>query len=134
VKPILGSIPLTVEVQLESAQVGKRPARHLFVATVKATDADSGKQIPGLTMDLSEGGCLILTRRARFSQGARIRLEITRNGVSFLTNATVVYNLKDRFMGLRFEEMSPEQVAIVAGWMKAALRMAQEKVAKLAER
>jgi c-di-GMP-binding flagellar brake protein YcgR len=82
---------------------------------------DSGKQILGLTTDLSEGGCCILARRAPFSQGTRIRLELTKNGVSFSTNATVVYNLKDQFMGLRFEEMSPEQAAIVAGWLKAAI-------------
>jgi c-di-GMP-binding flagellar brake protein YcgR len=92
------------------------------VATVKATDVHSGKQVHGLTTDLSEGGCCILTRRAPFSQGTRILLEITKNGVSFIANATVVYNLKDQFMGLRFEDMSPDQAAIVAGWLKAAIQ------------
>jgi c-di-GMP-binding flagellar brake protein YcgR len=88
---------------------------------VKATDVDSGKEIHGLTTDLSEGGCCMLTRKAPFSQGTRIMLEITKNGVSFLTHATVVYNLKDQFMGLRFEEMSPDQAAIVAEWLKGAV-------------
>jgi c-di-GMP-binding flagellar brake protein YcgR len=87
-----------------------------------ATEVDSGKRIHGLTMDLSEGGCCILTRTAPFSEGTRIRLEITKNGVSFFTNATVVYNLKDQFMGLRFEEMPPDQAAIIASWLKAAAR------------
>jgi len=120
--PLLGSVRLTVEVQLESATAGKRPARYLFVATVKATDVHSGKQVHGLTTDLSEGGCCILARRAPFSQGTRILLEITKNNVSFLTSATVVYNLKDQFMGLRFEEMSPDQAAIIAGWLRAAIQ------------
>jgi hypothetical protein len=106
---------------MESAVVGRGAERYLFVAPVMATDVDSGKQIHGLTMDLSEGGCCILTRRAPFSEGTRIRLEITKGGVSLSTNATVVYNLKDQFMGLRFEEMTPDQVAIVAGWLKAAV-------------
>jgi hypothetical protein len=78
-------------------------------------------QIHGLTTDLSEGGCRILTRRGPFSQGTRILLEITKNGVSLVTNATVVYNLKDQFMGICFEEMSLDQAAILAGWIKASI-------------
>ncbi len=80
----------------------------------------SGKQIDGLTTHLGESGCCILTRRAPFSQGTKILLEITRDGVSLRTHAFVVYNLKDLFMGLYFVEMPPDQVAILAGWMKAA--------------
>jgi len=88
---------------------------------VKATDMHSGMQIHGLTTDLSEGGCRILTRRGPFSQGTRILLQIRKNGVSLLMTATVVYNLKDQFMGIRFEEMSPDQPAILAGWIKASI-------------
>jgi hypothetical protein len=74
------------------------------VATVKATDVISGMQLVGLTTDLSEGGCRRSTRKGPFSEGTRILLEITKNDVSLLTNATVVYNLKDKFMGISFEE------------------------------
>lgn len=97
-----------------------RRARYPFVATVKATDLVSGMQLVGLTTDLSEGGCRMSTRKGPFSEGTQIRLEITKNGVSFLTNATVVYNLKDQFMGICFEEMASEQRAILAGWINAA--------------
>jgi hypothetical protein len=113
---------------MESAVVGRRAERYLFVAPVLATDIDSGKQIHGLTMDLSEGGCCILTRRAPFSEGTRIRLEITKGGVSLSTNATVVYNLKDQFMGLRFEEMPPDKAAIIASWLKAAVPLTRNSV------
>src|SRR5712671_7055092 len=95
-----------------------RRARYPFVATVKATDLVSGMQLVGLTTDLSEGGCRISTRKGPFSEGTRILLEITKNGVSLLTNATVVYNLKDQFMGICFEEMPPEQATILAGWIE----------------
>lgn len=97
-----------------------RPARYPFVATVKATDAVSGMQLVGLTTDLSEGGCRMSTRKGPFSEGTRILLEITKNGVSLLTKATVVYNLKDQFMGICFEEIPPDQAGILAGWIKAA--------------
>jgi len=97
----------------------RRP-RYPFVARAKATDAVSGMQIVGLTSDLSEGGCRMSTRKGPFSEGTRILLEITKNGVALLTDATVIYNLKDQFMGISFEEMPPDQAAILAGWMNAA--------------
>ena len=111
---------LTVEVAVESATSGKRAPRYPFVARIKATDTISGMQLEGLTTDLSEGGCRISTRKGPFSAGTGILLEITKNGVSLLTNATVVYNLKDQFMGICFEEMPPDQAAILAGWIKSA--------------
>ena len=102
----------------------RRP-RYPFVATVKATDVISGMQLVGLTTDLSEGGCRMSTRKGAFSEGTRILVEITKNDVSLLTNATVVYNLKDKFMGISFEEMPPDQAAILAGWDKSGNRSGQ---------
>ena len=97
-----------------------RRTRYPFVARVKATDVISGMQLVGLTTDLSEGGCRMSTRKGPFSEGTRILLEINKNGVSLVTNATVVYNLKDQFMGIRFEGMPPDQAAILASWIRAA--------------
>jgi hypothetical protein len=74
----------------------------------------------GLTMHLTERGCCILTRKAPFSQGAKILLEITKNGVSLRTHAFVVYNVKNHFMGVCFVEMPPSQTAILAGWLRTA--------------
>ena len=119
---------LTVEVAVESAPTGKRAPRYPFVARIKATDTISGMQLEGLTTDLSEGGCRISTRRGPFSEDTPILLEITKNGVSLLTNATVVYNLKDQFMGICFEEMPPDQRAILAGWIKAAIAVVDARL------
>jgi len=105
----------------EPASSEKRHARYPFVARIKATDVISGMRLEGLTTNLSQGGCCFMTRRAPFSPGTRILLEITKNRVSLLTNATVVYNLKDQFMGICFEEMPPDQATILAGWIKAAI-------------
>jgi len=97
----------------------RRP-RYPFVAKAKATDMVSGMQLVGLTTDLSEGGCRLSTKKGPFSEGTRILLEIWKNGVTLLTNAIVVYNLKDQFMGICFEELPPDQAAILAGWIKTA--------------
>jgi hypothetical protein len=112
-----------VEVTVESASTEKKAPRYPFVARVKVMDEASGMQLEGLTTNLSESGCCVATRRAPFSPGTRILLEITKNGVSLLTNAAVVYNLKDQFMGIRFEKMPPEQAAIVAGWIETAIAL-----------
>ena len=115
------SFKVDSRMSLKSAFTQARRPRYSFVARAKATDVASGKQIEGLTTHLSDSGCCILTRRAPFSQGTKILLEITRDGVSLRTLAFVVYNLKDLFMGLCFVEMTPNQVAILAGWMKTAM-------------
>ena len=79
-------------------------------------------QVEGLTTDLSGGGCCLLMRKGPFSAGTPILLEITKNGVLLSTNATVVYNLRDQIIGVCFGEMSREQTATVAGWIKTATR------------
>jgi hypothetical protein len=106
-------------VESETSKQTRRTPRCLFVARAKATDVVSGMQLDGLTTHLSEGGCCLMTRRAPFSQGTPIMLEITKDGVSLRTHATVIYNLKDQLMGLCFVEMPASQEAILAGWMKA---------------
>ena len=108
----------------------RRP-RYPFVATVKATDTISGMQLVGLTTDLSEGGCRMSTRKGPFSEGTRILLEIAKNDVTLLTNATVVYNLKDKFMGISFEEMPPDQAAILASWVRAATVQAKSRLTSM---
>jgi PilZ domain len=77
-------------------------------------------QVEGLTTDLSEGGCCLMMRKGPFSAGTPILLEITKNGVSLSANAAVVYNLKDQVIGVCFGEMTAEQAAILASWIKAA--------------
>lgn len=85
------------------------------------TDLISGLQIEGLTTDLSQGGCCLMTRRGPFSAGTEVQLEIIKDGVCLRANATVVYNLKDQVMGLSFAEMSAGQTAILERWLKAAM-------------
>ncbi len=94
--------------------------RYPFVATIKATDLASGTQLNGITTDLSEGGCCVVTREP-FSRGTQILLEITKNGISLATRATVAYSLKDQAMGLAFLETPPDQLSILTGWLKDAI-------------
>jgi hypothetical protein len=112
--------PDTPEVSEEQVQNTQRSVRYLFIAKFKATDTISEMQIEGLTTDLSEGGCGVVTKKGPFSAGTQVLLEITKGGVLLLTNATVIYNLKDQLMGLCFGEMAPEQKATLASWIQGA--------------
>ena len=112
---------ITPDMPSEQASAETRPVRHLFITRFKATDTISGMEIEGLTTDLSEGGCCVMTRKGPFSTDTRVLLEITKNRVSLSTIATVVYNLNDQIMGLRFAEMTADQAAILADWIKAEI-------------
>jgi hypothetical protein len=104
----------------------RRVVRCPFVARARATDVVSGMQLDGLTTHLSPSGCCIVTRRAPFSQGTRILVEITKGGISLRTHAFVVYNLKDQFMGVCFVEMPPGEAVILAEWLNAAMPHKQQ--------
>lgn len=112
---------ITADVPSGPVPAQRRPERYLFLARFKATDTISGMQIEGLTTDLSEGGCCVMTRKGPFSPGTQILLEIAKNETLLSVNATVIYNLKDQIMGLCFAEMSADQKATVAAWIKAAI-------------
>jgi c-di-GMP-binding flagellar brake protein YcgR len=114
------AVPDTPEVSTEQFRNTQRSIRYLFIAKFKATDTISEMQIEGLTTDLSEGGCGLVTRKGPFSAGTQVLLEITKGDVTLVTHATVIYNLKDQLMGLCFAEMAPEQKAILASWISAA--------------
>jgi len=111
---------VTADVPSNQTSALQRSPRYLFIAKFKATDAISGMQVEGLTTDLSEGGCCLLMRKGRFSSGTPILLEIAKNGVALSTDATVVYNLRDQIIGVCFGEMTRDQTAILAGWIKTA--------------
>ena len=114
------AVPDTPEVSVEQVRNTQRSIRYLFIAKFKATDTISEMQIEGLTTDLSEGGCGLVTRKGPFSPGTPVLLEITKGDVSLVTQATVIYNLKDQLMGLCFAEMAPEQKKTLANWISAA--------------
>jgi hypothetical protein len=99
---------------------GNRPGRYPFVAEVRATDLASGTQIYGETEDLSKGGCCIRTREP-LPRGSSIRLEIKKDGIHFVTRATVAYNLEAKAMGVVFLNVPSEQISILAGWLQTAI-------------
>lgn len=98
-------------------QIGR--GRLPFAAEVRATELDSGKETWGEIADLSKGGCYVRTRQP-FSQGTLLEIEIRKQGVRFLTDATVAYTLEANGMGLSFVNVPANELSILEHWLSSA--------------
>jgi len=54
-------------------------------------------------------------------RGSSILLEIKKDGILFVTRATVTYSLAAEAMGVVFLNVPSEQMPILAGWLQAAI-------------
>ena len=90
-----------------------------FAAEVRGTELDSGRETWGETANLSKGGCYVRTRQP-FSQGTLLVIEITNNGVRFLTDAKVAYAIESDGMGLSFVNIPANELPILEHWLASA--------------
>jgi len=98
----------------------RRAARYPFAAKVALSEPGSNVRVLGLTTDLSEGGCCVRVQEV-FARGTAVELEITKNGESLKTAATVAYGLPPNVMGLSFADMSASHGAILRNWIAQAI-------------
>ena len=98
-----------------------RPRRLPFAAELRATEFGSGREVWGETANLSKGGCYVRTSQS-FREGALILIEIRSCGVSFQTDARVVYALDREGMGLAFLNVPAKQLPILEDWLSSAGR------------
>ncbi len=59
--------------------------------------------------------------REPFSRGTQILLEITKDGIALVTGAIVAYCLQGKGMGIAFRDMAPDQMIILAGWLRSTI-------------
>jgi PilZ domain len=96
-----------------------RSSRLPFVAEVRATELQSGREIWGETANLSKGGCYASTHQP-FSQGTLLAIEIRYHGVHFLTDALVAYTIESNGMGLSFLNVPAHDLPILEQWLSSA--------------
>lgn len=94
----------------------RQHVRYSFTASMEAFEPDSQTRIQGRTADLSAGGCYVDTMNP-FPTQTRLNVRITRGTGSFQTQATVVYSATGMGMGLRFEEVAPQQHTVLKNWL-----------------
>lgn len=98
----------------------RRSARISFAAEVRATELNSGSEIWAETVNLSRGGCFVLTDRP-FPPRTLLLIEIRKHGVRFVTDASVSYALEREGMGLSFLNIPANQLPILEDWLSSAV-------------
>jgi hypothetical protein len=95
--------------------------RYPFAADAELIDMESGKQITGVTSDISLGGCFICTSKPLPAIG-RARLKLSRKG-QVLEALVVVRLVKPRIgLGIEFFDLEPPNNEILAAWIDSLRR------------
>jgi PilZ domain len=111
----------------KSSVTGVRDRRYAirfpFAADVELIDLESGKQVDGVTSDISLGGCFVCTGKP-LPVNARARMRLVRKG-QVLEALVVVRIVKPRIgMGIEFFDLEPPFNVMLIAWIDA-LRQAR---------
>jgi hypothetical protein len=95
--------------------------RYPFAADAELIDMESGKQVTGVTSDISLGGCFICTSKM-LPSNTRARLRLTRKG-QVLDTLVVVRIVKLRVgLGIEFFDLEPPNDKVLSTWIESMRR------------
>ena len=95
--------------------------RYPFAADAELIDLESGKQVEGVTSDISLGGCFICTSKS-MPINSRARMRLTRKG-QVLEALVSVRIVKPRVgLGIEFVDLEPPNTAILDDWINTLRR------------
>ena len=105
-----------------SSVTGVRDRRYAirfpFAADVELIDLESGKQVEGVTSDISLGGCFVCTSKP-LPMNARARMKLVRKG-QVLEALVVIRIVKPRIgMGIEFFDLAPPCSDMLMAWIDA---------------
>jgi hypothetical protein len=95
--------------------------RYPFAADAELIEMESGKQVTGVTSDISLGGCFICTSKP-LPSNARARLKLSRKG-QVLETIVIVRIVKPRIgLGIEFFDLEPPNDEVLANWIESLRR------------
>lgn len=95
--------------------------RYPFAADAQLIDMESGKQVDGVTSDISLGGCFICTSKP-MPANCRARLKLFRKG-QILEALVIVRIIKPRVgLGIEFFDLEVPNNEILATWIDTLRR------------
>jgi hypothetical protein len=95
--------------------------RYPFAADAELIDMETGKQVTGVTSDLSLGGCFVCTSKS-MPANTRARLTLTRKG-QVLETLVIVRIVKPRIgLGIEFFDLEPPNDQILSSWIESLQR------------
>jgi PilZ domain len=115
-----GRSPLS-QTRLSGVRDRRYTIRYPFAADAELIDMETGKQVTGVTSDLSLGGCFVCTSKP-MPANARARMRLTRKG-QVLETLAVVRIVKPRIgLGIEFFDLEPPNDQILSAWIEALQR------------
>jgi hypothetical protein len=95
--------------------------RYPFAADAELIDMETGKQVTGVTSDISLGGCFVCTSKA-LPVSTRARLRLSRKG-QVIDVLVVVRIAKPRVgLGLEFFDLEPPNDRLLSSWIESLRR------------
>jgi hypothetical protein len=92
--------------------------RYPFAADAELVDMETGKQVSGVTSDISLGGCFVCTSKP-MQTNARARLRLIRKG-QVLETLVVVRIVKPRIgLGVEFFDLEPPNDRTLTAWIES---------------
>ena len=92
--------------------------RYPFAGDVELIDMETGKQVTGVTSDISLGGCFVCTSKT-LPQNTRARMRLTRKG-QVLDTLVVVRIVKPRIgLGIEFFDLEPPNDRVLSAWIES---------------
>ena len=90
--------------------------RYPFSPEVEVVDVQAVMRLRGRLADISRNGCYVDTINP-FAKDSAVTLTITRDNLSFKTQAKVVYSNVGMGMGLLFTTAEPHQLQVLGKWL-----------------
>ncbi|MGC1482476.1 MAG: PilZ domain-containing protein [Candidatus Acidiferrum sp.] len=90
--------------------------RFPFSPAVEVIDIQSDTRLKARLTDISRNGCYVDTINP-FAMGSAVTLMVTRENLSFKTQAKVVYSNLGMGMGLLFTTAEPDQLQVLGKWL-----------------
>jgi PilZ domain len=95
--------------------------RYPFAADAELIDMESGKQVTGVTSDISLGGCFVCTSKP-LPVNTRARLRLARKG-QVLDTIVIVRIVKPRIgLGIEFFDLQPPNDQMLTAWIESLRR------------
>jgi hypothetical protein len=115
-----GRLPVSRE-RVNGVRDRRYTIRYPFAADAELIDMETGKQVLGVTSDISLGGCFVCTSKP-LPPNTRARLRLTRKG-QVLDTLVVVRIVKPRIgLGIEFFDLEPPNDRMLSAWIEGLRR------------
>jgi hypothetical protein len=94
----------------------RKSARIPLVAHIEVLDEATDTRLKSRVSDISKDGCY-LDMVNPLPAGTRVRLTITESEKVFRARGKIVYSLQHMGAGVNFEEIEPQSLSILQGWI-----------------